>query len=64
MSAAFGGTDVRCYLADLQQTTLVPFAGHADIPADELFEPLSIDGTVAGRAFQLVEPLVQQGDRA
>lgn len=56
---AFGGTDVRILLADLQQLTLVPFVGHAHIPDDEPLEPLNIDGTVAGRAFQLVQPVVQ-----
>jgi Stage II sporulation protein E (SpoIIE) len=57
--AAFGGTDVRFFLADLQQATLVPFIGHADIPIDEPLEPLNIEATVAGRVFQLVQPLVQ-----
>ncbi|MFN2560010.1 MAG: PP2C family protein-serine/threonine phosphatase [Jatrophihabitans sp.] len=57
--AAFGGSDVRIFLADLQQLTLVPFVGHADVPADEVLEPLNIDGTVAGRAFQLVQLVVQ-----
>jgi hypothetical protein len=57
--SAFGGTDVRFFLADLQQATLVPFVGHADVAPDEIVKPLSIDGTVAGRAFQHVEVLVQ-----
>jgi hypothetical protein len=50
---------VRFFLADLQQVNLVPFVGHADVAPDEIIEPLSIDGTVAGRTFQHVEVLVQ-----
>lgn len=56
---AFGGTEVRIFLADLQQITLVPFVGLADVAEDESLEPLNIDGTVAGRSFQFAQPLVQ-----
>ena len=49
---AFGGTHVGIYLADLQQTVLVPFLG-VEGPADpDSANPLSIDATLAGRAYQ------------
>jgi hypothetical protein len=51
---AFGGTDVACYLADLQQSVLVPFVGVEGPEPRELLEPLSIETTLAGRAFQQV----------
>ncbi len=54
--SAFGGIDVSCYLADLQQTVLVPFPGEHD---DGRVEPLPIDSTLAGRAYQRVEVYVQ-----
>ena len=47
------------YLADLQQEVLVPFVG-SDGPADdETLGALTVDGTVAGRAYQNVEVLTQ-----
>lgn len=52
---AFGGADVRVYLADLQQTVLMPFFGQPGPGASFQPEPLSIDTTLAGRAFQLLE---------
>lgn len=51
---AFGGTDVTAYLADLQQSVLVPFVGVQGPEPAELVQPLSIDTTLAGRAFQQV----------
>jgi serine/threonine protein phosphatase PrpC len=46
--AAFGGIEARCFLADLQQTTLVPFLGQVDAPDAKTVQP-----------FQQVQPLVQ-----
>jgi serine phosphatase RsbU (regulator of sigma subunit) len=59
--AAFGGVDVMCYLADLQQAVLVPFVGADGPDSGEHLEPLPIDSTLAGRAFQRVQILVQHG---
>ena len=47
------------YLADLQQEVLVPFVGSDGPAADETVGALSVDGTVAGRAYQNVEVLTQ-----
>lgn len=58
--AAFGGTDVICYLADLQQTVLVPFVGANGVETPELVQPLPIDTTLAGRAFQQMTIQTQQ----
>lgn len=58
-AAAFGGTDARCYVADLQQNTLVPFVGPDGAGIDEQLEPMPVDTTMAGRAFQHVEVLTQ-----
>lgn len=64
---AFGGLDARCYLADLQQKTLVPFVGPADVDVavDEPLESLPVETTLAGRAYQHVDVLFQhrQPDR-
>ena len=51
------------YLADLQQTLLIPFLGPDGPGMDAHVEPLSIDATLAGRAYQHVEAFVQ-GDAA
>lgn len=58
--AAFGGIDAQCYLADLQQTVLVPFLGPAGPGVGEHVEPLPIDSTLAGRVFQHLDVLSQQ----
>ena len=58
--AAFGGTDALIYLADLQQTTLIPFLGPDGPSLDAQLDPLSIDATLAGRAYQHIEVLVQR----
>lgn len=58
---AFGGTDVLCYLADLQQTVLVPFVGPGGPAPGAHAEPLTVDSTLAGRAYQRLDVLVQQG---
>jgi hypothetical protein len=56
---AFGGSDAVCYLADLQQTVLVPFLGPEGPATGEHVEPLPIESTLAGRVFQQVEVLSQ-----
>jgi hypothetical protein len=48
-----GAAETVLYLVDYEQATLVPLAG-ADIPARDA---ISIEGTVAGRAFRRVEPV-------
>jgi Stage II sporulation protein E (SpoIIE) len=64
-----GATDALCYLADLQQAVLIPFApsdGPDELdPADgperlEDRKPMAIDSTLAGRAFQNIEVLTQR----
>jgi hypothetical protein len=50
---------VRCYLADLQQTVLVPFGTDAGADSSDLRVPLPIDSTLAGRVFQRVQVHVQ-----
>jgi serine/threonine protein phosphatase PrpC len=55
--AAFGGTSVTCYLIDLQQAALVPFLENgAEVSAAQ---HLSVESTLAGRAYQQVQPLIQ-----
>jgi hypothetical protein len=56
---AFGGTDAVIYLADVQQAMLVPFLGPDGPGMNASVDLLSIDATLAGRAFQQVETLVQ-----
>src|SRR5689334_21513907 len=56
---AFGGREALCYLADLQQTVLVPFPSEEGAGPDEMLEPLAVDSTLAGRAFQRIEILMQ-----
>lgn len=58
-AAMLGVGDARAYLADLQQSTLVPFVDDDGPGLDLSVEPLGIDATVAGRAYQLVEVLTQ-----
>jgi hypothetical protein len=59
--AAFGGKDAVCYVADLQQTELVPFLEPDGPGTGEFVESLNIDSTLAGRAYQQGQVLVQQG---
>jgi hypothetical protein len=47
-AALLGAGGLLIYLSDLEQRLLVPFQP----PGAELLEPLSIDGTVAGRAYR------------
>jgi stage II sporulation SpoE-like protein len=61
--SAFGGTDATCYLVDLQQTVLVPFLDQTAPDARSRVE-LSVDSTLAGRAFRHVEVVVQRNEGA
>ena len=54
-AAMFGATDVVIYLVDLNQRDLVPFGTATGTGDDEI---LSVDGTLAGRAFRTEEALV------
>jgi serine/threonine protein phosphatase PrpC len=58
-AAMLGIADAQAYLADLQQYTLVPFLDSRRVGLDLSVEPLGIDATVAGRAFQVVDVLTQ-----
>ena len=58
-AAALGVSPLVVYLSDLQGRVLIPFLGTRSADRDEQLESLSIDATVAGRAFQLVEVLTQ-----
>lgn len=58
--AAFGGTNVVCYLADLQQTVLVPFLSSQGADPPHWATQLSIDTTLAGRAYQQLQIQIQQ----
>jgi stage II sporulation SpoE-like protein len=58
-AAILGVADARAYLVDLQQSTLVPFVDGHRPGVDLLVEPLGIDATLAGRAYQLVEVVTQ-----
>lgn len=58
-AVALNVRDAVAYVADLQQRILVPFVGAAGPGHAENLEPLSVDGTVAGRAFQQVRVLTQ-----
>lgn len=61
-AAALGVTDAVTYLVDLQQSTLVPFLPPSGPQHDERLTPLGVDSTLAGRAFQQSQPLVQPLD--
>ena len=58
-AAILGAADAQAYLVDLQQSTLVPFVDGHRPNADVSVEPLGIDATVAGRAYQLVQVATQ-----
>jgi serine/threonine protein phosphatase PrpC len=58
--SAVGGIDAACYLADLQQTVLVPFLDPQGPKDSEYVEALPIDSTLAGRVFQHLEVLSQR----
>ncbi|HVE46021.1 MAG TPA: GAF domain-containing SpoIIE family protein phosphatase [Acidimicrobiales bacterium] len=54
-----GFTDLRIYLADLEQRVLV----HLPASGEPASEPLAVDGTVAGRAYRTERPVVSRGER-
>lgn len=54
-----GVQDAVAYLVDLQQAVLVPFLGSDGPDLDKSVQVLPVDSTLAGRAFQHVEMLVQ-----
>ncbi len=51
-AATLGFANPVVYLADLQQLVLAPFVGSAGPALGHHLEPLRIDSTVAGKAFQ------------
>ena len=55
-----GVEESTAYLADLQQDVLVPFVGPAGPGIDESVGPLSVDATLAGRAYQHVQVQTQE----
>jgi serine/threonine protein phosphatase PrpC len=61
-----GVLEATAYLADLQQTVLVPFLGSGGPDIGLQVDPLSVDSTLAGRAYQHLEVLTQDaaGGRA
>ena len=61
-AAGFGVRDVAVYLADLQQAALLPFVSSAGPPEGAQVEALSIDSTLAGRAFQHTAAVLQPVD--
>jgi len=60
-ATTLGVRDAVIHLVDLQQRVLVPFLDPDD-PGGRSAEPLRVDGTLAGRAFQHVEVLTQETD--
>jgi serine phosphatase RsbU (regulator of sigma subunit) len=59
-AAELGVTDAVAYLADLQQTVLVPLVEPAGPGLDRQLAALGVDSTVAGRCYQHVEMVVQE----
>jgi serine/threonine protein phosphatase PrpC len=57
-AASIGARDVGLYLIDYEQGTLMPVPGGGAVDA----APLSVAGTVAGRAFSSTSVLRAQGD--
>jgi len=58
-AATLGADDALVYLVDLQQRVLVPFIDPGGPGVGRLVEPLGVDATLPGRAFQHVEVLTQ-----
>lgn len=59
-AASLGVDALVTYLVDLQQAVLVPFVPRRAPRADEQLEPLRVDSTLAGRAFQQGRPVTQE----
>jgi serine/threonine protein phosphatase PrpC len=55
-----GATEAIAYLADLQQTVLLPFLPAGGPGLNEKVESLGVDSTVAGRCFQHQTPLLHE----
>ncbi|HSH22974.1 MAG TPA: PP2C family protein-serine/threonine phosphatase, partial [Acidimicrobiales bacterium] len=55
-----GVTDALAYLVDLQQSVLVPFLPPRAIRLNEQVDVLGVDSTIAGRAYQHVEVVMQE----
>jgi hypothetical protein len=60
---ALGVSDPVTYVVDLQQRILVPFQDNEQ-PARDVHSVLTIDATLAGRAYQHIEVLTQAVDGA
>ncbi len=58
-AAVLGAQDAVIYLVDLQQQMLVPFVGSAEPDFERSLEPLAVESTLAGRAFQHLEIMTQ-----
>ena len=58
-AATLGADHAVVYLVDLQQRVLVPFLDPDGPGVGRQVEPLSVDATLPGRAFQHVEVLTQ-----
>jgi hypothetical protein len=59
-AATLGADDALVYLVELQQRVLVPFLDPAGPGVGRQVEPLGVDATLPGRAFQHVEILTQE----
>jgi hypothetical protein len=59
-AATLGANDAAVYLVDLQQRVLVPFLDPRGPGIGRQVEPLSVDATLPGRAFQQVEVLTEK----
>ena len=57
-----GGTEAVAYLVDLQQEALHPLLGPAATEEDGIAPALSVDATLAGRAYQTLQPQSQHRD--
>jgi serine/threonine protein phosphatase PrpC len=58
-AAALGATEITIYLHDYEQRILVPLSGEA--VGSEVLGTLSIDGTLAGRAYAFSEQITSPG---
>lgn len=54
-----GVGEATVYLADLQQDFLMPFVGSGGLSLNGSLEPLGVDATLAGRAYQHVQVVTQ-----
>lgn len=63
-AATLGAQDAVIHLADLQQMVLVPFLGPQASGREPADEPLSIEGSLAGRAYQQIDVFSHSDDAA